>query len=83
MFSLFVNKPLLQEWSSQWLLDAFAWSLENFDADQFYNHTVLVLPTDEYFPGSVDSPRGMASLIVDQVKGYAGISHWPTLITEQ
>ena len=83
MFSLFVNKPLLSAWSSQWLLDAFTWSLENFDADQFYKHTVLVLPTDEYFPGRVDSPHGMARLIVDQVKGYAGISHWPTLITDQ
>ncbi len=83
MFSLFNNNPPLDASSSQWLFDAFAWSLDNFDAKIFYNDTLLVLPTNQFFPGRVDSVHGMASLICDRVKGYAGISHWPTRIADQ
>lgn len=83
MFGLFENRVLLEESSSQWLFDAFAWSLDNFDAEIFYSDTVLVLPTDQFFPGRVDSLHGMANLIFDQVKSYAGISHWPTRIADQ
>jgi hypothetical protein len=83
MLGLFDNKSPLDDSSSQWLFDAFAWSLENFGTDPFYNDTVLVLPSNEFFPGRVDSVPTMAGLIFDQVKGYAGISHWPTLISEQ
>ncbi len=83
MFSLFNKKAPLDASSSQWLFDAFAWSLDNFDAKLFYNDTLLVLPTNQFFPGRVDSVHGMASLICDRVKGYAGISQWPTRIADQ
>lgn len=83
MFGLFNKGPILEETSSQWLFDAFAWALENFDADHFYNETVLVLPNNNFFPGKVDSVEGMANLIFDQVKTYAGIGHWPTRLVEE
>ncbi len=83
VFSLFNNKAPLDASSSQWLFDAFAWSLDNFDAKLFHNDTLLVLPTNQFFPGRVDSVHGMASLIFDRVKGYAGISHWPTRLADQ
>ena len=83
MFGLFQNKPVIEEEHAQWLLDAYAWALENFDAELFYNDTVLVLPTNEFFPGRVDSVHGMAGLIFDKVKEYAGVSHWPTSLADQ
>ncbi len=83
MFGLFENKPVLEESQSQWLFDVYAWSLENFDANVFYNNTVLVLPTNEFFPGRVDSQQGMAELIFEKVKSYACISHWPTRVVDQ
>jgi hypothetical protein len=83
LFGLFKHAPLLDESSVQWLFDAFGWSLDNFDADLFYHEAVLVLPTNAFFPGRVDSIEGMANLIFDRVKAYAGISHWPTLIMDQ
>jgi len=82
MFGLFENKPLLEESSSQWLFDAFGWALENFDADIFYQHTVLVLPTNEFFPGRADSEQAMALLMLNQVKRYASIAHWPTEVLD-
>lgn len=83
MFGLFNKAPVLEATSSQWLFDAFAWALENFDADYFYNETVLVLPNNEFFPGSVDNPEAMANLVFDHVKVHAGISHWPTRLVEE
>jgi hypothetical protein len=83
MFGLFEKRALLEASSSQWLFDAFGWSLENFDADLFYRETVLVLPSNQFFPGRADSAQGMANLIFDQVKRYAGVSHWPTRIVDQ
>jgi len=82
MFGLFNTSPVLETSSSQWLFDAFAWALDNFDADYFYNETVLVLPNNTFFPGSVDSPEEMANLIFDRVKGYVGVGHWPTRLVE-
>lgn len=83
MFGLFENRTLLEESSAKWLFDAFAWSLDNFDATLFYNYTVLVLPTNQFFPGRIESVHSMASLIFDQVKRYAGTSHWPTRLADQ
>lgn len=82
MFGLFNKSPVLEDVSSQWLFDAFAWALNNFDADYFYNETILVLPNNTFFPGSAESPETMANLIFDRVKVYTGISHWPTRLVE-
>lgn len=66
----------------QWLIDTFSWALRNFDATVFRDETLLVQPNDRFFPGRVDSVAGMASLICDRVKGYAGIAHWPTRLLD-
>ena len=77
MLGIFKNKPLLETDASDWLFDAFAWSLRNFDAEVFRHETILVTPTNQHFPGRQSSAQGMAQLIFDQVKTYAGLQHWP------
>ena len=78
MFSkLFKPAQLLDEASINWMFDTFAWSLRNFDADVFFNETILVTPSNEHFPGQEPSAEGMARLIFDRVKVYAGMQHWP------
>ncbi|MGD8590768.1 MAG: hypothetical protein PVG22_18245 [Chromatiales bacterium] len=79
MFDLFAKRrPLLEAASSQWLFEGFDWSLKHFDAPLFFRDTLLVLPDNRHFPGRADTAEGMANLIFDQVKRYAGVSHWPT-----
>jgi len=78
LFGLFDNSPVLDPASEQWLFDASAWALENFDAGLFYNDTSLIIPSNDFFPGRADSAEEMAALMLDKVKHYAGISHWPT-----
>ena len=72
------NKQLLDEDIIEWIFNCYAWTLEQFDKDVFINETVLVIPDNQHFPGKETSAEGMASLIFDQVKEYAGMSHWPT-----
>ena len=83
VFRFFEKQPVIDPASSEWIFEAFGWALQNFDADLFYSDTVLVRPTNEYFPGTVNSVQGMAEIIFDRVKVYAGISHWPTLVQDQ
>jgi len=79
---LFNRGPLLDAARVTWLFDSYAWALGNFDASIFYADTQLVTPTNDHFPGRVDSVHGMASLIFDRVKGYAGVAHWPTELVD-
>jgi hypothetical protein len=83
MFGFFAKKQLLSDESVQWLFDTFAWSLGNFGSDIFYNETILVVPSNELFPGRVESVHGMATLIFEQVKAYAGMKHWPCRLVDQ
>lgn len=83
VFGLFNKQPVIDPSSSEWIFNAYGWALQNFDADLFYSDTVLVRPTNEFFPGSVNSVHGMAESIFERVKVYAGISHWPTLVQDQ
>ena len=83
VFGLFDKQPVIDPTSSEWIFDAYGWALQNFDAELFYSDTVLVRPTNEFFPGRVNSVQGMAETIFDRVKLYAGVSHWPTLVQDQ
>ena len=83
MFSFFNNKPVLDKGSRDWLVETFSWAMNNFDSQYFYEHSVLVLPNNQFFPGRVDSVQGMAGLMFDKVKSYAGLKHWPTKLEDQ
>jgi hypothetical protein len=83
VLGLFNKQPVVDPASSEWIFEAFGWALQNFDAELFHSDTVLVRPTNEYFPGKVNSVQGMAQIIFDRVKHYAGVSHWPTLVQDQ
>jgi hypothetical protein len=75
--SLLKNKPILDEDSVEWQFELYAWALKNFDAQVFYDETVLVVPSNEFFPGRENSIEGMAGMIFEKVKEYAGLKHWP------
>ena len=79
MLNLFSRpKALLDDDIIEWIFNCYAWTLEQFDKDVFYNESTLVIPDNKHFPGKETSAEGMANLIFDQVKEYAGMTHWPT-----
>lgn len=83
MFSFLKKKPVMDEHTSEWLIDTFLWSMQEFDQQYFLHTTSLVVPDNKHFPGRVDSAHGMAQLMLDKVQEYAGIAHWPTLLQDQ
>ncbi len=83
MFNLFKsNQPLLDQEIIDWIFDCYAWAFSQFDKNVFLNETILVVPDNQHFPGKETSAEGMANLIFDQVKNYAGMSHWPTRLDD-
>lgn len=83
MFGLFEsNKPVLDEPSVAWLFDTYAWAMEEFGAEIFFQDAVLVEANDQFFPGDADTAHGVAQLIFNKVLEYGGMSHWPVYIFE-
>lgn len=74
---------LLDEMSVQWMFDTFLWAMQNFDAEVFFNESILVTPDNEHFPGSESSAEAMANLIFDNVKTYSGMQHWPCRLVDE
>lgn len=65
----------------QWLFDVYAWALENFDAELFFEDSILVIPSNRHFLGTASSVQEMAQIIFDNVREYAGLKHWPCRLT--
>ena len=76
-------RPVLDEESVLWLFDTFAWALENFNTQNRFAESRLVLPSNEYFPGKEHSPEAMATLIFSKVVEYAGMGDWPVQLVTQ
>jgi hypothetical protein len=84
LFNLFRRpREVLDEASIAWQFELFSWALREFDSALFFQSTLLVTPTNEHFPGRVDSVEGMANLILEQVKQYAHLGHWPCRLVTQ
>ena len=77
MLNFFRSKPLIDDASCEWMFDTFAWALTHFDHQEFFQRTQLIQPTNDFFPGNIDSRHGMAETIFNHVVKYAGLSHWP------
>ena len=80
MLTIFKTKPLLDQSSADWMFDTFAWALELFDRDEFFNRSRLIQPSNEFFPGRVSSVHDKAETIFKATLGYAGLSHWPFVL---
>jgi len=50
LFDFLKTPPVLDEESIQWQFDLYEWALRNFDADIFFNQSVLVEPSNRFFP---------------------------------
>ncbi|MEY4588623.1 MAG: hypothetical protein RL497_699, partial [Pseudomonadota bacterium] len=70
MFGLFTPKPIISEASANWIEACFAWASEHFDGERFLKNTQLIQPTNEFFPGRVDSPSVMAETVLNHVINY-------------
>jgi hypothetical protein len=82
MLGLFRSKPVLDEDSTEWLFNAYAWALRNFGSKVFHQDTILVTPTDQHFPDkSFDTPEERIAVAFGRVRDYAGMQGWPCELT--
>ncbi len=75
--SLFKTKPVIDKASEAWILDSFTWCLEQLDGSFFTEHSRLVKPTNEFYPGKSSSIEEMATSIFTNTLKYTGMSQWP------
>jgi len=83
LFGFVGSQDLVGDDDARWLFDTFAWSLEHFGRDVFFDDTTLVVPDNAHFPGRADSAAGMAGLVFDHVRRYARMEHWPLQLADQ
>ncbi len=83
MFStLFKTEPFLDSNTKKWIVDSFLWAFDQFSFDVFTYESSLVLPTNNFYPGSVASVHQMAQAIFDNTLKYAGMAHWPIVLVK-
>ena len=77
MFGLFSTKPLLDEGSTLWIFEAYAWAFRNFGSDILHHDTILVTPSNRHFPEQARSAEEIVSTSFQRVIAYAGMQNWP------
>ncbi|KGJ88994.1 hypothetical protein [Colwellia psychrerythraea] len=78
MFSTFLKaKPVIDEASKEWIFDTFYWSMQQLDGDFFKNSSELILPNNNFYPGSSSSVEEMAGTIFSNTLKYTGMTKWP------
>ncbi len=83
MLTIFKPKPLVDNATHLWMIDTYRWILAEFDSEFFQQKTVLVLPTNEFFPGKVESITDYARLVLSQLCKFAGLEHWPFVLVDE
>jgi hypothetical protein len=82
MFGLFRSQPLLDESSTEWLFNAYAWAFRNLGSEGFHKKIILVTPTDRHFPDkSLATAEERVSAAFERVRAYAGMQDWPCELT--
>jgi hypothetical protein len=82
MLSFFKTQPLLDESSSRWIFDAFAWAIEHYDSEFFARDSQLVLPNNAFFPTRANSVDELANSVFEKVSLYSGLTKWPFKLVE-
>ncbi|WP_096085831.1 hypothetical protein [Agaribacterium haliotis] len=77
MFSLFTKTQIVDDATSENLRISFDWAQNNFDNEFFLKHSVLVLPSRDFFPDRADNAHDMATALCQRILSYAGLEHWP------
>ncbi|GAA3934021.1 hypothetical protein [Litoribacillus peritrichatus] len=70
-------QPLISPDSADWIYQAFDWALTQFDSIEFFERAKLVQPTNQFFPGGVNSVHSKAENIFKHTQRHAGLAHWP------
>ena len=74
-------KQLISDSSATWIIDCVDWATRHFDSAEFYQRSRLILPNNQFFPGSIASVEAKAENIFQHSLKYAGLAHWPFVLS--
>ena len=80
---LFGPRFMFDEGTTDWIFDTYAWALESFGTDVFFQHTDLVLPNDDFFPDRLDQMDDIAEDLFTAVRKHAGMEEWACRLVAQ
>lgn len=75
--TFFKPKPIIDETSKEWIWDTFTWCIDQLDGDFFKDNSELILPNNNFYPGSASNVEAMADKIFSNTVKYAGMTSWP------
>jgi hypothetical protein len=70
-------RPLISEDEQRWMFQCFEWLLRGSGGFGRFSLTIVVLPTDAFFPQRGLRFPELQLALLDQVKAHAGMSTWP------
>ena len=73
----FSTQPPLDDDSVNWIFEVFDWGLQHLGREVFEQHSALITPSNEHFPGRSNSSAEMAALMFERTLRYAGVQDWP------
>jgi hypothetical protein len=79
--NFFKTKPVIDESSREWIFDTFSWCMQQLDGEFFQKNSELILPTNNFYPGSSKSVEEMAETIFSNTLKYSGMTSWPIKLT--
>lgn len=71
------QKQLISREAAEQIHDCAYWAIATFGAQPFWQHTVLVLPNEEFFPEKVTGIEPMARYVLGRVTELSGVANWP------
>ncbi len=83
VFGFFKRAPLIESEAMNWQFDCFEWLFKNTGGFKVFSETVLVQPTNQFFPQHGITGQKLAEALFVQVKEYAGMSNWPCKLEVQ
>jgi hypothetical protein len=70
------RSPLVPPEEAKWQLDCFEWLLRGSGGFGRFRRSLLVLPTDEFFPQRGLPPGTVEAVLFEQIKRHAGMEGW-------
>ena len=73
----FSKQAVLDNESVAWIIKVFDWGLKHLGRKVLEQHSTLIPPSNQHFPGRASSTAEMAALMFDRSRAYADVQDWP------
>jgi hypothetical protein len=83
LFNILKPQPIVDSEKSEWLFDCFGWLIRNCGGIDELKKSVLVQPTDEFFPQRGARNHDFARAVFRQTKAHARMTDWRCRLVAQ